>query len=221
MAGKAGSLAVVLGALLVVTCHEAPRDNPLDPELTPPVELAVALDEALGAVTLTWAQYEGRQPFAQYRVLRNVVSSAVVEPLDTLFEVTRTTYVDTTLAPNTAYVYRVTVVNTAGFEVASAEQRTAGFTVEPVVLLEVALDPRAGAVWLRWSRFTGARFQAYRVERRSAEAADFAVIGQTEAVGDTAYVDADLEPDLPYFYRVVVRAAGQAWPSNTGGQTRL
>ena len=57
----------LLGPLFLVLCcsHDAPRDNPLDPHLTPPVELQVAVDDA-------------------------------------------------------AYMYRVSVVNSEGFEVSSA-----------------------------------------------------------------------------------------------------
>lgn len=45
-----GCLAV---PLLLACCHDAARDNPLDPSLTPPVELAVALNDTAGTATLT------------------------------------------------------------------------------------------------------------------------------------------------------------------------
>ena len=35
--------------------HDAKRENPFDPALTPAVELAAALDDTSGTVTLSWA----------------------------------------------------------------------------------------------------------------------------------------------------------------------
>ena len=48
----------------VLACHDAKRNNPLDPDLTPAVELSAALDSTSGAVTLSWTAYEGQMPFA-------------------------------------------------------------------------------------------------------------------------------------------------------------
>ena len=46
--------------LLAFACtHDAPRDNPLDPQLTPPVSLQVALNDTSGTVALMWTRYEG------------------------------------------------------------------------------------------------------------------------------------------------------------------
>ena len=107
------------GLLVLSACHDAPRDNPFDPELTPAVELSVALDDMAGTVTLTWTPYEGETLFAAYWVLRKVPGLEAVEKLAEIGEVGITSYVDTTLRPNLAYSYRVSVVNTSGFEVAS------------------------------------------------------------------------------------------------------
>ena len=43
-------------AVLLAACHDAPRNNPFDPALTPPVELEVALDDTAGTATLTWSR---------------------------------------------------------------------------------------------------------------------------------------------------------------------
>ena len=64
-----GCLAVVL----LLACHDAKRNNPLDPDLTPAVELSAALDSTSGAVTLSWTAYEGQMPFAHYAVQRSIV----------------------------------------------------------------------------------------------------------------------------------------------------
>ena len=101
--------------LLALACsHDSPRDNPLDPTLTPPVELQVTLDDTAGTATLTWTPYAGEQPFAEYRVLRNIAKSTEVDTLTKIAAVEQTTFVDRFLVSDTAYEYRVTVVNAGG-----------------------------------------------------------------------------------------------------------
>jgi len=68
----------LLGVLLV-SCHDAPRENPFDPVLTPGVELQVTLDDTAGIATVNWTRYAGNQSFAEYRVLRNVARSIAVD----------------------------------------------------------------------------------------------------------------------------------------------
>ena len=204
---------VGLFVLALAACHDAPRDNPFDPVLTPAVELELALDDTAGTATLTWTPYEGEQPFAEYRVLRNIAKSTEV---DTTFitEQSQTSFVDTSLAPNTAYVYRVSVVNASGFEQSSDEKNIAGYSVTAVTLLEAEVDPQRSAIELTWSRFVGARFNAYWVERRAGDQEDFIAINQMAVTSDTTFTDSGLKVGLSYFYRIVVEAAGQQWPSN-------
>ena len=52
---------ILLLALLGCS-HDARRENPLDPELTPAVTLSVAADDTAGTATLTWTRSEGRSP---------------------------------------------------------------------------------------------------------------------------------------------------------------
>ena len=63
--------------------------------------------------------------------------------MDTLVEITeagRTSFVDTSLVPDTAYEYRVSVINAGGFEVASQKQIIPGYVIRPVELLDAALS---------------------------------------------------------------------------------
>ena len=55
------------------------------------------------------------------------------------------------------------VVNASGFEVFSPEHSVSGYEIRPVELLEVEMDLQEGRAELRWTRFTGARFEAYEV----------------------------------------------------------
>ena len=64
----------------------------------------------------------------------------------------------------------------------------------------------------------GGRFAAYRVERRTGDEAEFAAIARQAALNDTVYTDESVVPDLTYFYRIVVEAAGRDWASASSGR---
>jgi hypothetical protein len=54
------SVWLLFGLLLLGACsHDTKRTNPLDPVLTPAVELEVALDDTAGTASLTWTAYVG------------------------------------------------------------------------------------------------------------------------------------------------------------------
>ena len=88
---------------LLMGCHDAKRENPFDPALTPAVELEGALDDTAGTATLTWTRYAGEQPFAEYWVLRNIVDRTRVDTLERISDPAQTTYMDTSIAQHTAY----------------------------------------------------------------------------------------------------------------------
>ena len=92
-----------LAGLLLSACHDAPRENPLDPALTPAVDLQVTLDESAGTATLTWSPYQGDQPFAAYRVLRNPTRSTEVDTLTEIAPRDSTPSLDATLSPQPGY----------------------------------------------------------------------------------------------------------------------
>lgn len=141
--------------------------------------------------------------------------------MDTLAEinqVTQTSFVDTSMAPNRIYEYRVSVVNTSDYEVVSPVQRSQGYEVGPVVLLDWKVEPQQGSVILYWSPYRGPRFEHYTIERRRAEEVEFAVLAQIPAVGDTSYRDEGLEPEAIYFYRI---GLGVAYPGNRRRTVRL
>ena len=208
--------------VLALACgHDSTRDNPLDPALTPAVELQVVLDDTIGNARLTWTAYEGAAVFSRYHVLRNIAGRTQLDTLVSVADRSRTSYVDSTMAANTAYEYRIAVVNTAGFETVSPTASTQGFAAAAVDLDEPELDRERGRVILRWSRFDGPRFGAYRIERFSADLLDFAEVARVEGAADTTFTDSALVTDVSYSYRVVVEAAGSAWVSNRTGAVRL
>jgi|GEM_PF-1585933 hypothetical protein len=133
-------LAASLLILSLAACHNAPRNNALDPAATPEVELEARPDESSDAVVLTWTRYAGAIPFGQYLVLRqtgvlragdtlDVNSNYLsvyqnvpkVDTLAAIADLDQTSFVDTELVANITYTYRVSVVNAGGFEATSRE----------------------------------------------------------------------------------------------------
>lgn len=203
--------------LLAACSHDSARENPLDPELTPPVSVRAQLDSS-GTVHLTWSRYTGTQSFSAYQVVRRVAESVRQETLSVLTSVADTVFTDTTIQANTAYSYRVDVANTSGFHVPSAEVGVDGFAVEAAQLLAVELDRSSGSYRLRWQRYRGARFSGYRIERRSADELDFVSLGVQPAAVDTSFVDSTSVSEATYVYRIVTVAAEREWISIPSGQ---
>ena len=195
--------------LLVGCSHEAKRENPLDPELTPPVELVASLSDSTGAVTLTWTPYAGDQTLALCIVQRKVQDKEQWVALDTLTSVEKTTYIDAALAPGTAYDYRVVVVNINGYESPSDRQSVAGYSVGAVTLLPIESDEQIGALRLRWTQFRDPGFSSYAVLRREAEGGQDTLLRSASTVADTAFVDTTARHRVTYIYTVAVAAAGQ------------
>ena len=213
------SICLLGGLFLLGACgHDAKRTNPLDPQLTPPVELQIALDDTAGTVTLTWIQYEGEQPFGEYRVLRKVPGLEVVDTLAVIADISFTSHTDTTLRANTGYAYRVSVINSSGLETTSEDWDVEGCAGNPVNLFDPEVDP--DSVTLRWDRFSGGRFEAYRVERFRLDLRDFEEIGRLSNVSDTLFTDHDPVLEVSR-YRIVVEAAGETWVSSSSDRVRL
>ena len=187
--------------LLALACgHDSPRDSPVDPKLTPPVELEVALDDAAGTATLTWTRYEGDQPFAAYWVLRNEPQSTRVETLTALTDARQIVYVDSLLAPGSPYVYRVSTVNGAGFEAASRAHTARALHLAPVEILDANPDSRTASCSLAWTPYGGPRFRAYEVWRAHGTSSELrhTALNQTA----TAFVDTSLLGNTEYQYTV-------------------
>jgi len=196
--------------LLALACdHDSPRDNPLDPQLTPPVELQVSLDDTAGTATLSWSQYQGDQPFSRYLVQRKVKGMELWDTLDSLDSVARVVYQDTALAPDTAYEYRVDVVNASGHVAPSNRETVAGYEVNAVHLLAAEGDPAAGAILLRWSRYRDPGFAAYEVVRRQVGTDLDTILSVRPGVVDTSLADTTALHQVQYAYRVQVTGAGR------------
>jgi len=223
--------------LLTLACsHHSPRDNPLDPTLTPPVQLQVALDDTAGTATLTWTKHQGEAVFAEYWVLRNIDKSTEVDTLVRISDQPRAAYTDTSLLPYTDYAYRVSIVNAGGLEVTSPEVRASPLTLPPAEIRTLDFDSRTATATLTWTPYRGPRFQAYEVWLTHGTSE---VLRHTESShGTTAFVDTGLHGNTNYSYIVsavtergeVVRSAPASgdlhgleviWPLHNGAGERV
>lgn len=201
--------------LFVAACsHDTSRENPVDPSLTPPVQVTAALNDTAGTVQLAWDRYVGSEPFGQYVVLRSAVGVTAVDTLATVPVVEQTSLTDSTLAPGTAYEYRVSVISQGGFEATSQSQRVDGFQVRSVELLAAAPEQDAGHITLRWAHFRDPGFTEYRLFRRPVGSDADSMLTTRSSVADTTFVDVTAQHQVDYLYRVVVFAAGRQLTSD-------
>lgn len=198
-------LGLGLLALALMACHEAPRDNPFDPKLTPAVELiSVEMDTASSTATLEWTPYAGPQPFWAYWVMRKVhgIEGAVL--LAEIPDVERTTFQDTTLAPDTEYVYWVAVVNQSGFTQESDPVLDVRYHLPPVELLQAELSSETAMAELAWTRYRGSKFEAYEIHREGGDVGQ-EVVKELTDVDSTTYTDSLLDGNTTYTYWIAVR----------------
>ncbi|MBT4611449.1 MAG: hypothetical protein HOC05_15510, partial [Gemmatimonadetes bacterium] len=189
--------------LLVGCSHDAKRENPLDPELTPAIELTAAIDDTSGTVQLTWEPYDGRAPFAAYWVLRSQPRLSDVDTLATITDVTQLTFTDSLLDGDLEYNYHVSTVNQSGFEVASQEQRIRPLNLPPVQIEALTFDSATASAAISWTPYRGPRFKAYQVLRRTSELAA-QVVEEIDDIAKTDFTDTGLRANTEYFYQVVV-----------------
>ena len=197
----------LLLTLALAACHDTPRNNPFDPSLTPAVELvSVAVEDTTGSADLKWTAYAGRQPFAGYRILRQVRGLTAVDTVEVIEDVHRTTFRDTTVAPYVEYVYWVTVVNRSGFEVESDEKLDVSYELPSVELRSADFSSETATAELTWSAYRGPGFEAYEVRRRTGELAEQTVEEITD-IADTTDTDMLLDGNTEYVYRIHVRTS--------------
>jgi hypothetical protein len=192
--------------LLAACSHDAKRENPLDPELTPAVTLTLAVDGTLGTVTLTWTPYQGDAAFGSYLLLRNVFESTVVDTLDRFFRTDQTAYVDTTPVGSTGYVYRVSVISEQGLEAASVKQGIPPIELPGVDILGLRFDSVDATASLDWRPYSGPRFAAYEVQRTVG--ATTVIVVRLPDVSTTTFTDSLLVGGTDYSYQVSVLTSG-------------
>jgi hypothetical protein len=191
--------------------HDAKRENPLDPRLSPPVELTVAVDDTAGTVTLTWSA-SADPTFSKYLVLRKVSGLELVDTLATASVTGQTTYVDSFVVQNTTYSYRVSVVNGAGLEVPSDAQEVRPLLLPPVQIVRLEFDSSTATALLEWTPYAGPRFSLYQIYRTVG--GDTRLLDTISNAESVSLVDTDLSGNTEYSYRIdVVTEIGEQIPS--------
>ena len=198
------AISPLLSAVLVlVSCgHDAKRDNPLDPALTPPVELSVAVDDTARTVSLTWTPYEGEIQFAEYRIVRQQSGLTAVDTLVTFTAVDSTSFLDAALGSEATYIYRVLVMNLGDLEVASLPGIAELANLPPVQIQRLEFNSATASAELRWSSYAGGDFAGYRVVRTVGE--DARTLAEISVRSDTVHVDLGLRGNTDYSYAIVV-----------------
>jgi hypothetical protein len=204
---------MALFGLLAACSHDAQRENPLDPELTPAVTLRVALDDTTGAATLSWTRHAGDQPFAAYLVLRNIANSTLTDTLKEITDADSTGFIDSSLAFQTSYQYRIAVVNVDGFAAQSSFVQIESLRPSTSALFIAQPDVKTGAITLTWNRYNGPGFSGYRIHRREIGTDQDSVLAYKSTVDDTLFVDLSATHETAYAYALIVQISGQDFPA--------
>ena len=122
-----------------------------------------------------------------------------------------TTYVDTTVTPQTSYVYRVKAINAHGVSERSSWANALTPAVPPPPTLTPAqptgltADPAHDQVGLDWDDPDDAAITGYRILRRLPAQdlpGEFAVLLENTGSALTTYLDTTVTPQTSYVYRV-------------------
>jgi hypothetical protein len=198
---RAGMI-LVLAMALTSCAHDSDRANPLDPDLTPPVELVTTVDDTTGSIALTWTAYAGDAPFGRYWVLRKAANLEAVDTLAILSDVAMISYVDTAATQGISYSYRVSVLNGGGLEISSAFQEVRALQLPGAHISSLELDSSTATAKLTWNQYQGPRFSSYQI-RRQASGIDLSIASISD-LQQLAFTDSGLQGNVMYSYRLVV-----------------
>ncbi len=202
----AGLSALILAGLLLaitVTAQEG----------APPQPTGLTADPAHDQVGLDWDDPDDSS-ITGYRILRRLPALDPPGVFAVLLENTGsalTTYVDTTVSPQTSYVYRVKAINAHGVSERSswANALTPAVPAPPVLTpaqpTGLTSDPAHDQVGLAWDDPDDSTITGYSILRRL-PAQDlpgvFAVLLENTGSTLTSYVDTTVNPQTSYVYRV-------------------
>ena len=192
--------AIAVAAFLLTSCHNSKRDNPFDPELTPPVAaIDVQVSDSTGVARVSCDPYDARTDFSVYRLLRKEKGLEAVDTVAVIGDPAQTDFADTSVAPDRDYIYWIEVLNVAGFAAPSEQFSVRSFAVAGVELVSVEKLATAGQITLTWQRYAGPGFERYEVWRRAfgEDPTRLAVLSSAEI---TAWPDTAALPSTDYFY---------------------
>ena len=186
---------------------------PAPPALTPAQPTGLTADPAHDQVGLAWDDPDD-PAITGYRILRRLPAQDLPGEFAVLLEntgSTLTTYVDTTVTPQTSYVYRVKAINAHGSSERSswANALTPAVPAAPVLTSAqptgLTADPAHDQVGLDWDDPDDSTISGYRILRRLPAQdlpGEFAVLLENTGSALTTYVDTTVTPQTSYVYRV-------------------
>lgn len=193
------------------------------PNLRPPaaVTLTAPTVSSTTRLALGWGRSQDRD-FAAYRVYRNSAGAVTDEDplLAEITDIDRPFLDDDGLTENTAYHYRVYVVDRGGLTTRSNE--VSGRTkneAPPAVTLNLATEVDTGAVTLRWTSSEAHDFAVYRIYRSEGSGVNPAsfLAAEIDNPAITTFRDTGLRAGVTYHYRVYVVDDGtDPGPRSTG-----
>ena len=196
---------------------------PAPPALTPAQPTGLTADPAHDQVGLDWDDPDD-STITGYRILRRLPAQDLPGEFAVLLEntgSTLTSYLDTTVKPQTSYVYRVKAINAHGSSERSSWANA--LTPAPPVLTPaqptgLTADPAHDQVGLDWDVPDDSTITGYRILRRlPAEdlPGEFAVLLENTDSALTTYVDTTVTPQTSYVYRVqAINAHGSSEQSS-------
>jgi fibronectin type 3 domain-containing protein len=178
--------------------NSATASTPEDPLPAPQGLSAAALSSA--SIGLSWDPVEGA---ASYKVYRSGSGDGNYAALDTS---STTSYTNSSLAPSTAYYYKVSAIASGGAEGALSLFAMAATPAEPPPapqnLSASALS--SSSIAITWTAVTGA--VSYKIYRSGTATGTFAEIGNSAAA---SYTNTGLAVSTAYYYKVsAVDSAG-------------
>ena len=197
-------LVAICSLLFLVACHDSERSNPVDPELTPAVQLQVSVDDTSGAAIVSWTRYAGDQPFGEYRVLRTSGDSQIADTLAVIDDANQLSYLDTSVVVGVSYEYQVSVVNAGGYGVPTRVEESSRLNLVPVEIVDVAFESATASATIEWTPYAGPRFAGYELSRRTA-GIEPVVVASIPDIATTSFVDTSLHGNIEYIYRLVVK----------------
>ena len=190
--------------------------------LTPAQPTGLTADPAHDQVGLDWDDPDD-STITGYRILRRLPAQDLPGEFAVLVEdtgSTLTTYLDTTVTPQTSYVYRVQAINAHG----SSERSSWANALTPAVPAPAVLtpaqptgltaDPAHDQVGLDWDDPDDSTITGYRILRRlpaQDPPGEFAVLLENTGSTLTTYLDTTVTPQTSYVYRVqAINAQGSS-----------
>ena len=184
--------------------------TPAAPALTPAQPTGLTADPAHDQVGLDWDDPDD-PTITGYRILRRLPALDLPGEFAVLLDNTGsalTTYLDTTVTPQTSYVYRVQAINAHGSSERSSWANAltpAAPALTPAQPTGLTADPAHDQVGLDWDDPDDSTITGYRILRRLPALdlpGEFAVLLENTGSALTTYVDTTVTPQTSYVYRV-------------------